>query len=167
MGMNVNNWLNVVVSESLCLPPMTMPTGTRTRVLLPTSVKYKVWLTECSSRDKVITDSWQRCLADYKLDPVVLREPYILPGTELKEHRERLEKLIRTARYGLELLYKQIAQQNYVLLLTDAEGVTVDFMGDASIEMSLRKAGLYLGAEWSESRAGTCGVVHAFTPGKR
>ena len=109
-------------------------------------------------RDPVIVDSWRRCVHDYGLDPIELKEAYIVPNYELRQHRERLEQLIRTARYGLETLYKQISGQRYVLLLTDAQGVTVDYIGDTVLEEELRKAGLYLGSEWSEARAGTCGV---------
>ncbi|WP_407331935.1 sigma-54-dependent Fis family transcriptional regulator [Enterovibrio sp. 27052020O] len=111
-----------------------------------------------STRDKVITQSWARCIADYHLDPLVLQEAYIVPHTQLKEHRERLDKLIRTAKYGLDALYRQVADLGYVLMLTDAEGVTVDFQGDTSLTWELKKSGLYLGAEWSEERAGTSGV---------
>ncbi|MEZ8144055.1 sigma-54-dependent Fis family transcriptional regulator [Enterovibrio norvegicus FF-33] len=111
-----------------------------------------------SARDTVIAQSWQRCVSDYQLDPLILQEAYIVPHAELKLHQERLDKLLRTARYGLDELYRQIAQHGYVLLLTDAEGVTVDYQGDASLTWELQKSGLYLGAEWSEQRAGTCGV---------
>ncbi len=111
-----------------------------------------------SSRERIITESWLRCVQQYGLDPADLREAYIVPGSELRQHRERLEQLIRTARYGLESLYKQVAGQRYVLLLADAKGVTVDYIGDSALEEELRRAGLYLGAEWSEARAGTCAV---------
>ncbi|MEM9439548.1 MAG: sigma-54-dependent Fis family transcriptional regulator [Pseudomonadota bacterium] len=92
------------------------------------------------------------------MDPTDLKEPYILPNHELNMHRERVELLIRTARYGLETLYKKVSGQKYVILLTDAKGVTVDYIGDPSLDDELRAAGLYLGAEWSEARAGTTGV---------
>ena len=48
--------------------------------------------------------------------------------------------------------------QNYVLLLSDAKGVTVDFFGDPAFEAELKESGLYLGSEWSEHVMGTCGV---------
>jgi sigma-54 dependent transcriptional regulator, acetoin dehydrogenase operon transcriptional activator AcoR len=51
------------------------------------------------------------------------------------------------------------------VLLTDARGVTVDFLGDLVAEPSLRKAGLYLGADWSENNAGTCGVGTCISTG--
>ncbi len=111
-----------------------------------------------SSREPMIKESWLRCVQQYGLDPADLREAYIVPSIELRQHRDRMEQLIRTARYRLELLYRQISGQRYVLLLADAKGVTVDYIGDSVLEEELRKAGLYLGSEWSEARAGTCAV---------
>ncbi|TIQ39213.1 MAG: sigma-54-dependent Fis family transcriptional regulator, partial [Mesorhizobium sp.] len=51
-------------------------------------------------------------------------------------------------------------------LLADAKGVTVDFLGDPLFMDQLRKAGLYLGSEWSESRTGTCGVGSCIVTGE-
>ncbi len=85
---------------------------------------------------------------------------------QLGEHRQRMEDFLRTARFGLESLYRQIAGLGYVVLLTDANGVTIDFIGDPSIDTELRQAGLYLGAEWSEGLAGTNGVGTCIATGK-
>ena len=53
-----------------------------------------------------------------------------------------------------------------MLLLADRHGVTVDYFGDPSFEAELRHAGLYLGSEWSEDRAGTCGVGACIVTGQ-
>lgn len=119
-----------------------------------------------TGRESVIQESWRRCMVDHGLDPTDLKDPYIVPEVTLREHRDRIERLIHTARNGLETLYKQVNVQNYVLLLTDAQGVTVDYMGDPALDEDLRRAGLYLGAEWSEARAGTNGVGSCIETGK-
>ncbi len=111
-----------------------------------------------STRDTLVLDSWRRCVEKHGLDPARMREAYIVPDSELREHRERMEELIRTARFGLESLYQQVAGLGYVLLLSDAEGITVDFIGDPTFDNNLRKAGLYLGSNWKEEFAGTCAV---------
>ncbi|WEX89896.1 sigma-54-dependent Fis family transcriptional regulator [Sinorhizobium garamanticum] len=111
-----------------------------------------------SSRDAMVVKSWRRCLEHHHLDPAQACEAYIVPETRLKEHRQQSEDLITIARSGLEHLFRQVAGQNYVLLLSDRQGVTVEFLGDPLFNNSLRKAGLYLGSEWSEWRAGTCAV---------
>lgn len=109
-------------------------------------------------RDETVVKSWLRCLEHHRLDPAQSCEAYIVPETRLREHRQQSEDLIAIARSGLENLFRQVAGQNYVLLLSDREGVTVEFLGDPLFGNSLRKAGLYLGSEWSEWRAGTCAV---------
>lgn len=119
-----------------------------------------------SDRDRPVIQSWLRCLNDYQLNPAQTQQAYIVPDTLLREHREQSEELIRIGRSGLEALFRQVADQNYVLLLSDARGVTVEFMGDPTFDNQLRKAGLYLGSEWSEDRAGTCAVGACMVSGK-
>lgn len=126
----------------------------------------RVGMGAVSPRDAPVVKSWLRCLNDYKLDPTVAQEAYIVPELKLREHREQAEELIRIGRSGLEGLFNQVAGQNYVLLLSDARGVTVDFMGDPTFDNQLRKAGLYLGSEWSENRAGTCAVGACIVSGE-
>ena len=119
-----------------------------------------------TGRDAIVIDSWRRCLDTYQLDPSKAREAVIVSETRLREHRQQAEDLIHIARSGLERLYRQVAEQNYVLLLSDRQGVTVEFLGDPSFNNNLRKAGLYLGSEWSEPRAGTCAVGACIATGE-
>lgn len=109
-------------------------------------------------RDAVVEQSWRRCVEEYGLDPAKPSPAHIVTETRLREHREQSERLIAIARSGLEALFRQIAGQKYVLLLADAKGITVDYFGDPKFEDELRRAGLYLGSDWSEELAGTCGV---------
>lgn len=59
-----------------------------------------------------------------------------------------------------------MAGRGYMLVLADTDGVAVDHVHDRSFETQLRKAGLYIGAEWSEARAGTCGVGSCIVTGE-
>ncbi|NKN38493.1 sigma-54-dependent Fis family transcriptional regulator [Agrobacterium sp. a22-2] len=111
-----------------------------------------------TGRDETVVKSWLRCIEQHRLDPAQACEAFIVPANTLREHRQQSEELIRIARSGLEHLFNQVAGQNYVLLLSDRKGVTVEFLGDPLFDNNLRKAGLYLGSEWSEWRAGTCAV---------
>lgn len=119
-----------------------------------------------TGRDPIVVESWLRCLDTYRLDPSKAQEALIVSETRLKEHRQQAEDLVHIARSGLERLYRQVAEQNYVLLLSDRQGVTVEFLGDPSFNNNLRKAGLYLGSEWSEPRAGTCAVGACIATGE-
>jgi transcriptional regulator of acetoin/glycerol metabolism len=116
--------------------------------------------------DPIIRESWTRCVHEYRLDPTRMQEAVILPHAQLREHQERMEEFLHIARHGLETLYQQVAGMGYCVLLTDARGVTVDFIGDLQLDHTLRRAGLYLGSDWSERHAGTCGVGTAITTGQ-
>lgn len=111
-----------------------------------------------AGRDALVAQSWRRCVEQYGMDPAKPSPAHIVTEARLREHREQAERLIAIARSGLEALFRQIAGQKYVLLLADAKGVTVDYFGDPKFEDELRQAGLYLGSDWSEDLAGTCGV---------
>lgn len=120
---------------------------------------------EETGRDRLVSDSWRRCVERYGMDPARPDPAYIVSETQLREHREQSERLIAIARSGLQSLFRQVAGQNYVLLLADAKGVCVDFFGDPRFEDELRQAGLYLGSDWSEDLAGTCGVGSCLVTG--
>jgi transcriptional regulator of acetoin/glycerol metabolism len=111
-----------------------------------------------SARDPEVVQSWLRCINDHSLDPEHKGEARIVPEAVLKEHQLEAEDLLTTARFGMEDLYRRVNSMGYVLLLTDAKGVTVDFIGDDKVDRELKRAGLYIGSEWSEVNAGTCGV---------
>jgi transcriptional regulator of acetoin/glycerol metabolism len=116
--------------------------------------------------ERLIRESWLRCVTEHRLDPTRMQEAVILPQARLREHQDQMEAFLHIARHGLESLYTQVAGLGYVVLLTDSRGVTVDFLGDLVFEPSLRKAGLYLGADWSEQHAGTCGVGTCISTGQ-
>jgi transcriptional regulator of acetoin/glycerol metabolism len=119
-----------------------------------------------TGHEQLIRDSWFRCVHEHQLDPTRMQEAIILPHARLREHQDQMEAFLHIARHGLETLYAKVAGLGYVVLLTDAKGVTVDFLGDLVFEPSLRKAGLYLGADWSEQHAGTCGVGTCISTGQ-
>ncbi|WP_253444293.1 sigma-54-dependent Fis family transcriptional regulator [Halomonas sp. Y3] len=107
---------------------------------------------------EVIRRSWQRCMGEYRLDPCQPRQVRVLTRQALLAHREPVDELLHVARAGVDQLYSQVARLGYVLLLTDQRGITVDFRGQREHDRALRKAGLYLGADWDERYAGTCAV---------
>jgi len=119
-----------------------------------------------SAKEDLIHASWLRCVHEHRLDPTRMQEAIIVPQARLREHKDQMEHLLHIARHGLESLYSKVSGLGYVVLLTDARGITVDFLGDLVFEPSLRKAGLYLGADWSEHHAGTCGVGTCISTGQ-
>lgn len=108
--------------------------------------------------DDIIRRSWSRCANHYGLDPADLRNPRIIPSNQLREHQGRIDEFLRVARAGMEQLYKQTASLGYVLLLSDNEGVTVDYIANSGTQYDLKAHGVYVGAEWKEDHAGTSGI---------
>jgi transcriptional regulator of acetoin/glycerol metabolism len=106
----------------------------------------------------IIGRSWQRCLTEYGLDPSQPRPARIVTHQTLREHQDSADEFLNVARAGVEQLYTQVASLGYVLLLSDHRGITVQFLGNKHDDERLHRAGLYLGADWSEQYAGTSAV---------
>ncbi len=106
----------------------------------------------------VVHKSWARCVREHGLDPSKPSPARILPAHEVRAHQQQLDHFLRVARAGMQDLYCRVEDLGYMVLLTDAQGITVDYIGNPAWDDQLRKAGLYLGADWNEAHAGTCGV---------
>lgn len=115
-------------------------------------------LAHARGADALIHKSWTRCINQHGLDPSKPKPARILPSERVREHQQRMDGFIRVARAGMEDMYRRVADLGYMLLLTDWDGITVDYIGNPSTEKQLKAAGLYLGADWNEAHAGTCGV---------
>ena len=106
-----------------------------------------------SSLDPTILRSWNRCVTHFHLEPSPTREARILTHQELEDYRLPVEEFLHIARSGLTELYSQIHALDYIILLTDHNGIAVDYIGNNDNEM--KPYGLYLGADWSERHSGT------------
>lgn len=106
----------------------------------------------------VVTSSWKRCIQTFKLDPLMRHGSRVVTQSELKNHTTPIEDFIATAREGMENLYAQVKPLDYVVMLCDKNGITVDYIGNDRLTKDLRNSGLYLGADWNERHAGTCAV---------
>ena len=110
------------------------------------------------TRESLIHRSWRRCYTQHALDPAGKADVRIETASRLRECRKRCEEHLHVARAGMEQLYKHVSDLGYVLLLTDADGVTLDFIGNDTWDAPLRRAGLAMGANWNEVHAGTNGI---------
>jgi len=110
------------------------------------------------SPDSRIVRSWTRCVDRYGLDPL---QPHRTPVVEhqcLREHQERLADLLDIARPEMQRLYQHIAGSEFAVLLTDRDGMILDWVSDAAFITPFTRAGLWLGAVWSEQHEGTNGI---------
>ena len=105
-----------------------------------------------------ITRSWIRCLNDYQLDPGSCAEPEVVAPVELQERQERLADVQAVAKIEMANLYQQLAGSGYAIMLTDREGVLLNYFGDPAFTHAASKTGLMQGAVWSERVQGTNGM---------
>jgi len=105
-----------------------------------------------------ITQSWIRCLNEYKLDPGASTEPEVVPPSELQERQERLADMQAVAKVEMANLYQQLAGSGYAIILTDRDGVLLNYFGDPAFTHAASRTGLMPGAVWSERVQGTNGM---------
>jgi sigma-54 dependent transcriptional regulator, acetoin dehydrogenase operon transcriptional activator AcoR len=108
--------------------------------------------------DLLVRRSWQRCTTHHGLEPYHTPPPSVLSQAELKEVCARAGDLIHIARFEIDRLFTHIGCNDYVVLLTDMQGITVDFRCSPVLRSDARKSGLHLGAIWSEAEQGTNGI---------
>lgn len=111
----------------------------------------------------LILDSWRRSMEQHQLDPASLQGPRILSQSLLNECREGADLFLRIAGDAVARLHGRVRDADYCVLLTDAQGRTIDYRVESDIRNDCRKAGLYLGTCWSEGEEGTCGVAAVLT----
>ncbi|MCB0257455.1 MAG: sigma-54-dependent Fis family transcriptional regulator, partial [Anaerolineae bacterium] len=105
-----------------------------------------------------IVRSWKRCLQDYALDPERKPEPLVVDRSELKERQDRFCDLVKIARNEMTNLYQQVAGSGHAILLTDNEGVVLNYVGDPMFTGTAASASLQTGAIWTEKTQGTNGM---------
>lgn len=105
-----------------------------------------------------IAQSWERCLSQYKLSPEMPGMPNILEQQSLRERQERLGPLLGIAKKESQRLFRQTAGSGYAVLLTDPDGIIVNYVGDPTLDDAFKQAGLRPGANWSEHHEGTNGI---------
>lgn len=105
-----------------------------------------------------ITRSWIRCLNEYQLDPGTCAEPEVVAPGELQERQERLADVQAVAKVEMANLYQQLAGSGYAIMLTDREGVLLNYFGDPAFTHAASRTGLMQGAVWSERVQGTNGM---------
>ena len=108
--------------------------------------------------DPSIARSWLRCLEDYHLDPDRGQAPVVLEHGRLLETRERLRQVLQIAGTEMNSLHQQLSGAGHAVLLTDARGVILNCVTAPTERRIFERAGLWLGADWSEASEGTNGI---------
>jgi transcriptional regulator of acetoin/glycerol metabolism len=113
----------------------------------------------------VIASSWRRCVSEYKLDRSRHKGPEIVTTNEFKLAADPLDMLIHVAKPEIEQLMGRVAPSNYVIMLSDANGIALDVLSSAPPDQALRRVGVCAGADWREEQAGTNGIGTSIASG--
>ena len=115
-------------------------------------------MTNAAAGGSRITESWIRCLNEYRLDPDCRDDPEVVSHAELQRRQDSLADLRAVAEVEMANLYQQLAGSGYAIMLTDHDGVLLSFFGDPGFTHAASKSGLMQGAVWSERVQGTNGM---------
>ena len=111
-----------------------------------------------SEIDHLVRHSWTRCIESYALDPQAPKKATVVDRPELQARREQHSLLLSIARVELLGLRNRLQQNDFGIMLTDADGVILHYVGDPGFASTARRSGLREGAVWSERELGTNGM---------
>ena len=111
-----------------------------------------------SSPEDWVLNSWRRCVDEYDMDPAVRKELAFVDRTDLDERKERNCNLTKIAKLEMTNLFRQISGSGCSILLTDREGVVMNYVGDPLFTNTAANVGLNPGAIWTEAVQGTNGM---------
>jgi transcriptional regulator of acetoin/glycerol metabolism len=108
--------------------------------------------------DDVTFESWKRCRDELGLEPSATPDPVIIARGDLRERQEKCCHLLEIARPEMTNLYQQLAGSGHAIMLTDREGVLLNYIGDPDFTDTAAHVGIQTGAVWSEAAQGTNGM---------
>jgi transcriptional regulator of acetoin/glycerol metabolism len=108
--------------------------------------------------DPALAASWRRSGRLHALDPTSRASSRRLSAAEIAAAQERLGRLLRLARGGLDRLFQSVGGVGCSVVLADHDGVVVDRRGARGDDATFDAWGLWIGAVWSEKFEGTNGI---------
>jgi transcriptional regulator of acetoin/glycerol metabolism len=108
--------------------------------------------------DPSIARSWRRCLEQHHMDPSLPLSPAVHESARIRERREPLRQVLEIAEAEMRSLHRQLMGSGHAVLLSDADGVILERVTQDAERATFERAGLWAGADWSESCEGTNGI---------
>ena len=102
--------------------------------------------------------SWERCFTQHRLHPERVARPLVLSPAEIQDHSEPLADMLALSKGEVQRLHELLAQQDYVVMLTDAQGVVLSFRSNETVLAACSALDVLPGSIWSEERQGTNGI---------
>lgn len=102
-----------------------------------------------------ILRSWQRCRRFGLAENETLPKIQLLDHLLLKLELERNLQWLQQGRLVMRQVFAQIRESRSMLILTDANGLILETVGDADFVKNAERIALSAGAYWDESQCGT------------
>lgn len=115
---------------------------------------------------RTIEASWRRCVLSHGIEPHKVRQPVILTQGEVTPLRDQFDVMKAIFAPELDRLHERLAKLDYVVLLANADGITVDVRCAGEIDREARNSGLHMGVIWTEDLQGTNGVGTCLATGQ-
>lgn len=115
-------------------------------------------ITEEKALPPELLGSWRRCIDEYGLDPRDRHETVVLDNSAITERRQSIGEIFDLLVHESRSIYSQIRDSGSSVVVCDAQGVVLSWVGDIDREMGFRKSGLMEGALWDEAHEGTNGI---------
>lgn len=112
-----------------------------------------------------ILESWSRSLIS-GIDATAALAPLEEIEERLEDARQRNAGLLVAARETFEKIAPFLSDANALLILTDAEGLVLDQIGDLRTHDAARSIHLVQGGKWDEAAIGTNGIGTAIRSGR-
>lgn len=106
-----------------------------------------------------VAASRERCLSLHGLDPERVGRPGVLTAVEIQDHRDPIADLLSLSQGEVQRLFELLAEQDYVVMLTDPQGVALGFRSTELVLDACSNAGVLPGSIWSEEMQGTNGIA--------
>ncbi|MFW6001158.1 MAG: sigma-54-dependent Fis family transcriptional regulator [Halanaerobium sp.] len=108
---------------------------------------------------KEIFESWQRC-KNYKVDPYQ-GKGHVVTNNKLNRIKKQNRQLIETAEPFMKELAELVKDSHIVVVLTDANGLILETIGDEKIMHNANQLRFIPGSYWSEEKVGTNAIGSA------
>ena len=118
------------------------------------------------TNQEILRHSWLRCQQEYGLCPEQRSHETVILREVVSQSIERLGSFFPICQQQACVLFETLAFSNSAVILSDHQGVIVDFIMGSSDEIAFRQAGLRRGADWREPYEGTNGIGTALTAGQ-
>lgn len=122
------------------------------------AIERRLMTSEASPARHDLIASWERCVTVHRLDPERLARPTVLTAGEFRDHHEPVADLIHQSRSEVQRLFELLAEQDYVVMLTDVHGVALTFRSTDTVLDVCSTVGVLPGSIWSEELQGTNGI---------